>query len=536
MDKKRISIKVKIFIVALVGALGLLVNLGFSFVTLQLNDSMLESVQSTQYPVIAILDDNSMLFETVYVQLNDAILLEDEDWLEESYAIAEQFRTSISAVAGLTSVLDLSESKIAFDEFFTMGDAFAKGIIEGDFEDAELISHGQSFKMHYDKVRKLLKEDKEKAVQAFSIEIKSISTQSSQLLQISLAVFGLTLVVLAAVGFIIGKVITTSIESVTDSLKGMSAGSGDLTVTIDKSSNDEVGDLITEFNGFTELLRLMIGGISSSAENLKLSATEMYLVTRGYEKTIEAQKNRTDQIVAQLVVLKTSVEGIAESASVAHTVANTAKIESEKGLEDVNLTQISIGKLAEEVKESSNAITTVASQSSRIGVILDVIKGVAEQTNLLALNAAIEAARAGDHGRGFAVVADEVRNLAQTTANSTAEITETIGTLHSGLDRAVDVMDKGLNRALVCVEQSVSAGRAIGNITDSVTLITQLNTVVVKNSTEQTNLIHDMDLLSESIAEGIEFAVKGPMRTKECSQDVLVLAEWLHEEMRKFKI
>jgi hypothetical protein len=89
-------------------------------------------------------------------------------------------------------------------------------------------------------------------------------------------------------------------------------------------------------------------------------------------------------------------------------------------------------------------VAELVERTSKVGAVIDLIRGIADQTNLLALNATIEAARAGEQGKGFAVVASEVKVLARSTKDSLSSIGTLTDEIRTGTERmagAVEIME-----------------------------------------------------------------------------------------------
>ncbi len=267
-----------------------------------------------------------------------------------------------------------------------------------------------------------------------------IFASTVELVKTTAIVCVLLLILFGFVAFLMARSMITPIESVSDHLRVLAEGEGDLTSKIDINTNDETGVLSNWFNQFVGSTRALILGIKQSSTQIDKIAAETSL------KASDVASAASDQLQSIELISEAGQQMLIASNEAAQSCANSAQV-SEKGLETTiagkNLLKDSaegVNRLGSRLKESNQIITELQKETVNINQILSTIQGIAEQTNLLALNAAIEAARAGEQGRGFAVVADEVRTLAGRTQESTEQISNILGLLANRTKQASDSM------------------------------------------------------------------------------------------------
>lgn len=284
------------------------------------------------------------------------------------------------------------------------------------------------------------------------------------------------------------------LRRMSDAMKDVAKGEGDLTKRLEVKTQDEFGVLAQDFNVFVERIHESIRDVSSATELVFSEVKRVTTSSAGSLSMSGEQAQRTDSVAAAIHELGAAAQEIARNAGDASVQAAKARGQSHEGEQVVAGTISKMSDLSDNLRLASDSIESLNDKTVSIGRILEVIRGISEQTNLLALNAAIEAARAGEAGRGFAVVADEVRSLAYRTQASTQEIHGMIDELQAGAREAVNRMEVSEHLSAQGMAVANDAGACLHVINHHVGDIDGMNQAVATATEEQSCVIESLNV------------------------------------------
>lgn len=271
---------------------------------------------------------------------------------------------------------------------------------------------------------------------------------------------------------------------------------GNMEIEYNLNRKDEIGGLGASFRDMVINLKKLIGSVkdasdvaiessqtvSATCEESYASIQEFLTVLTEVNEEIDAQNVEIDNNERFVQSLSDKIQIITQDFGKVNKIIFGAKELSEEGKLTVNSLKQNARQVKITLKEFTELISVLKTESTEISKITRVIKNIAKQTNLLALNATIEAARAGEAGKSFGVVARAVKKLADQSKesaffieNKLKYITETIektGEVVKVSDNVICQHDSAVNDTIEKLDSIVSfmdnIYSQVNNINDSI--------------------------------------------------------------------
>ncbi|MDR6879065.1 methyl-accepting chemotaxis protein [Bacillus sp. 3255] len=396
------------------------------------------------------------------------------------------------------------------------------------------------------------------ADQAIQSSTKALDSTTSVMIYVSI-------VVLISTVLIAFFLIRSYIRPIQKLQKAVSLiASGNLTHTINATSNDELGRLSHSFDHMILQVRQMLHATKQIASSLTGHSHEFHRfsqVTASANTDIlkaiheisggaDEQATKTEMSSQIIAELEAEIRDITAYTHEMIRASDEAAAGTLQGTGYVRALKTSSEQSQAVLHKVDAAMQTLAASSKQIGAITHSITEISTQTNVLALNAAIEAARAGVHGRGFSVIADEVRQLSQQTNDSSKTI--------SGITQALQKQIKELQSSLLEARESANAQRH--RVADTLGSFESIDQSMkgIKNQIEQIHLkIEQARSKNDTLVDSVQFVAAIAQETAagveevnstsiqqdasirriaEQSDDILSLAEQLFMEISKFRI
>lgn len=312
---------------------------------------------------------------------------------------------------------------------------------------------------------------------------------------VTVVVLGLVFSVIMAI--IVIRAISKSVEAASYAIQKVSEG--DLDVTIEKVSDDEMGDLLDHFSTMTNKLRDMIKAVIDGSKAMTNASIEMNKTTQMMAEGASEQAGSAEEISSSVEEMAANIDQSTKNAQETEEIATSS---------------------ANKIIDSNEAVKKTVMSMQIITDKISIIGEISRQTNLLALNAAVEAARAGEHGKGFAVVAAEIRRLAERSQVAANEIDQVSASSVTTAKESGEMLEKIVPE----IQNTANLVREIAN-----------SSIEQNNGSEQINsAIQNLNQVAQQNAAGLEELAANAEELNSLSEQMTQMVSFFKVDAKSF--
>ncbi len=309
----------------------------------------------------------------------------------------------------------------------------------------------------------------------------------------------------------------------------------DLTVRA-KVTEDATGPLADAINQLAEDTADVLKQVRDVATSVETTSQDVNHYALAVNKLAQLEQSEAEETTAQLGNILQRLDSIAAFAQHANQVADTTSSTTRQAQQAVSRSMENITNIRDTVQETGKRLKRLGERSQEISQIIDFINNLSERTTVLALNASMQATAAGDAGRGFSMIAEEIQRLAESSRDSTNQISTLVRNIQQEANTTIATMD---NTIAQVVNGSTLASEAAQQMQATLEATNQLVASVEKiaeSSAEQVAISKSLQTRAERIVEATQSTGKELLSLTGLTKNMAEYGQRLVKSVNVFKL
>ena len=269
-------------------------------------------------------------------------------------------------------------------------------------------------------------------------------------------------------------------------------------------TEDATGPVADAINLLAEETSATLSQVKNIALEVNTASQRVNTHLMSVNKLAMQEQEQAIETAEQMDHMLQRLDGIANTAAQTNLMADETTVTTKKAHESVSETLNGMSDIRETVQETGKRIKQLGERSQEISHVIEIINTIAERTTVLALNASMQATAAGEAGRGFSIIAEEIQHLAESSRESTGQISTLVRNIQQETNTTIATMDKTIEQVVNGSVKAEDAATQMKEVLETTSQLVEAVNHIAKTSREQVGITEVLKHKAESILKSTQ--------------------------------
>jgi len=269
-------------------------------------------------------------------------------------------------------------------------------------------------------------------------------------------------------------------------------------------TEDATGPVADAINLLAEETSATLSQVKNIALEVNTASQRVNTHLMSVNKLAMQEQEQAIETAEQMEHMLQRLDGIANTAAETNTMAGNTSISTKKAHDSVTQTLTGMADIRETVQETGKRIKQLGERSQEISHVIEIINTIAERTTVLALNASMQATAAGDAGKGFSVIAEEIQRLAESSRESTGQISTLVRNIQQETNTTIATMDQTIEQVVNGSVKAEDATTQMKEVLETTSQLVEAVNHIAETSREQVGITEVLKHKAESILKSTQ--------------------------------